>query len=83
MAYIEELDLMLESIESGRMTIEQIKRKDLHPNKVKYTIILLDTAIPSKKIKRKAKKEPKTPIIIQPVAPTKPPMADITPIGYY
>jgi len=88
-----ELKIILEGIQSGRLQVESLQKREMTKKKTKYTIIVSDQAIPEKQSKAKKiitkKKEilqekpvEKKPDTI-PVPAVKPLMADISRVGGY
>ena len=94
-----EVEILLESLLGSRLRVESIRKKSLSGNKTKYTIIVIDTAIPDKNNKttmtKKSEKKvvlekPKEKVIIATKKPEKkpepscrPPMADIQRVRGY
>ena len=91
-----EVEVLLESLLGSRLHVESLRKKPLSGNKIKYTIIVTDTAIPDKKEKpKKSEKKvviekPKEKVVMEskkpekrPEPPCKPPMADIQRVGGY
>lgn len=65
-----EVQLLLEGLMGDRLSVESLRKKDIAGNKTKYTIIVVDGAIPEKqqkpKYSKKDKKASKQPIIEKP-----------------
>jgi len=92
-----EVEILLESLLGSRLRVESIRKKSLSGNKTKYTIIVIDTAIPDNKTTMTKKSEkkvvlekPKEKVIIATKKPEKkpepscrPPMADIQRVRGY
>jgi len=94
-----ELQIILEGIQAGRLQVESIQKKEITKKKTKYTIIVSDQAIkekektkkaPIKKEKIKEREKPiqkvivkEKPVSSQPQPAIKPVMADISRVGGY
>ena len=57
--YSEDVSVLLEGVQTGRLRVEKLTKKRMAANKDRYTIIIVDTAIPGrrKKTKNISKKE--------------------------
>lgn len=57
--YSEDVSVLLEGVQTGRLRVEKLTKKRMAANKDRYTIIIVDTAIPArrKKTKNISKKE--------------------------
>lgn len=58
--YSEDVSVLLEGVQTGRLRVEKLTKKQMATaNKEKYTIVIVDTAIPGKRKKTKniSKKE--------------------------
>ena len=57
--YSEDVSVLLEGVQTGRLRVEKLTKKRMAANKDRYTIIIVDTEIPGrrKKTKNMSKKE--------------------------
>ena len=84
--YSEDVSVLLEGVQTGRLRVEKLTKKRMAANKDRYTIIIIDTAIPGKRKKTKniSKKEnpvepAKTEQLLTKPAPTKTSSSPIKP----
>ena len=73
--YSEDVSVLLEGVQTGRLRVEKLTKKQMATaNKEKYTIVVVDTAIPTrrKKTKNISKKENLVEPIKTEQQPTKP-----------
>lgn len=68
--YSEAVSVLLEGVQTGRLQVIKLTKKQMAANKEKYTIIVADTAIPSRRKKTKNIQKPKKDeSIVEPIKP--------------